>query len=369
MHRRQMLILMTASGVSACADRFHAPLVPQAGAVGIVRPVFVATNRVPEPGGWFTTERSERTSYMRLEVSIPPTHQKGRIHNGYDHPNPETDFTVAARRDLSDRQAFRTALSQAIRNAPPDRREIAVYIHGYNNSFFDGVFRTAQIIHDFDVPATAVHFSWPSATHPLGYTYDRDSVLFARDALEQLLYDLRAAGPRRIILIAHSLGSMLLMETLRQIEIADPGWSKRSLGGVVLISPDLDVELFRMQAKRFGGLPQPFAIITSNRDRALALSARINGAAARLGNLTDPEVLGDFPVTLVDVSEFSARGTNHFTIGTSPALISLINNSATLGVAFQSDRSARSGLLPGTVLTVRNATQMILSPDLLLAKM
>ncbi len=369
MHRRQMLMLMAATGVSACADRFHTPLVARAAGVGTLRPVYVATNRVPEAGGWFTNQRSEAMSYLKLGVSIPPTHQKGKIRNGYDNPDPQTDFTLATRDDIGGRAGFRAALADAVRAAPPDRREIAVYIHGYNNSFFDGVYRTAQIIYDFDVPATAVHFSWPSATHPLGYAYDRDSILVSRDALERLLRDLRAAGSRRIVLIAHSLGSMLVMETLRQIEIADPGWAKRSLGGVVLISPDLDVELFRTQAGRIRALPQPFAIITSNRDRALALSARINGAATRLGNLTDPAKLGDFPVTLVDVSEFSEPGSNHFTIGTSPALISLISNSAMLGATFQTDRSARSGLLPGTVLTVRNATQMILSPDLMLNRM
>lgn len=364
-----MLMLTAAAGVSACSDRFHAPLVPRAAEVGVIRPVFTATNRVPEPGGWFTTRRSDRMSYMELGVSIPPTHRKGRIRNGYDRPNPQTEFTIASRADIDGRAAFRAALARALRAAPPDRREIALYIHGYNNSFFDGVFRTAQIVHDFDVPAVPVHFSWPSATHPLGYTYDRDSVLVSRDALEQLLHDLSAARPKRIIVIAHSLGSMLVMETLRQIEIATPGWTSRTLGGVVLISPDLDVELFRKQAMRFRDLPRPFAIITSKNDKALALSARINGATARLGNLTDADALGDFPVTIVDVSEFSKSGVNHFTFGTSPALISLINNSETIKDAFQSDRSARSGLLPGTVLTVRNATQMILSPDLLLTKM
>lgn len=366
-----MIVLMAATGVAACNDRFHAPILPQAEQIGTIQPVFIATQRKPAPDSeWFTGDRSEQTHYLSLDVSIPPAHKKGAIEYGFANPDPEKTFAIAARRDIAGREAFRATLRQAIRQAPPDRREIVLYIHGYNNSFFDGVFRTAQIMQDFDVPAMAVHYSWPSAAHPLGYTYDRDSVLFSRDGLEQLLYDLRSTGPRRIVVMAHSLGTMLLMETLRQIEIAKPGWSKEALSGVVLISPDLDVEVFRMQAKRISALPQPFAIFTSSRDKALALSARINGAAARLGNLTNPTALGDFPVTIVDVSQFTPNSSNsHFTVGTSPALISLLTNSRTLDVAFQSDRAGRSGLLPGTVLTVRNATQMILSPDLLLQKM
>ncbi|MDK3017843.1 alpha/beta hydrolase [Pseudodonghicola flavimaris] len=367
MDRRQMMLMLGAGGVSACTDRFHAPLQPEAASIGSIREVFVATQRVPDPGGWFTTARSDQTHYLDLGVSIPPDRQRGQIRNGFDRPDPHRDFAIATRRDLADRHAFRRDLARALQQSPADSREIVLYIHGYNNSFFDGVFRTAQMGYDFNLPAVTVHYAWPSATHPLGYTYDRDSVLFSRDGLEQLLYDLKAANPRRILLVAHSLGTMLLMETLRQIEIARPGWSKATLGGVVLISPDLDIEVFRMQAQRFRALPQPFAIFTSNRDKALALSARINGAAARLGNMTDPEELADLPVLLIDVSEFGARGNNHFTVGTSPALISLLNNSALLDSAFQSDRSARSGLLPGTVLTVRNTTQMILSPNLLRA--
>lgn len=368
MNRRQMIVLMAATGVAACNDRYHSPILPQAEEIGTIQPVFVATQREPAPGTeWFSSERSGQTHYLSLDVSIPPGHKKGKIEYGFAHPDPEKSFAIAARHDFAGREAFRAALRRTISQAPPNKREIVLYIHGYNNSFFDGVFRTAQMIQDFDVPAIAVHYSWPSAAHPLGYTYDRDSVLFSRDGLEQLLYDLRSTGPRRIVVVAHSLGTMLLMETLRQIEIARPGWSRQALGGVVLISPDLDVEVFRMQAKRIRALPQPFAIFTSSRDKALALSARINGAATRLGNLTNPTALADFPVTLVDVSQFNSSN-SHFTLGTSPALISLLSNSTTLDVAFQGDRAGRSGLLPGTVLTVRNATQMILSPDLLLEK-
>ena len=30
----------------------------------------------------------------------------------------------------------------------------------------------------------AVHYAWPSAAEPLGYVYDRDSAIFARDGLD-----------------------------------------------------------------------------------------------------------------------------------------------------------------------------------------
>ncbi|WP_175545358.1 alpha/beta hydrolase [Thalassovita taeanensis] len=341
---------------------------PEAAELGTVVRTYVASLRAPTDEGWFGPERSETLSFAAVDVAIPPNHVDGKIRVNHRRADPSREFTVTGRQNYGDDGAFRRAISTALKAQSANERDVFIYVHGYNNSFLDGLFRTAQIKHDFDLPGLAVHYSWPSMANPLAYTYDRDSVLFARDGLEHMLKEVAAAGPRRIVLVGHSLGTMLVMETLRQIEIATPGWSDRVLGGVVLISPDLDVEVFKTQAHRMRHLPQPFAIFVSSRDRALQLSGRINGDGQRLGALTDASVLEELPVMLVDVSEFSAQegGTRHFTVGTSPLLISLLSDSGALSDTFQSDQAGKSGLLPGTVITAKNATQLILSPLLLI---
>ena len=341
---------------------------PEAARIGTVQTVLAATLRTPDPEtGWFDNGRADRLRYLSLDVSVPPTHERGRISNGFASPNPTRDFTIAARRDMDTEQSFEARLQSAMAEKPADERDIILYVHGYNNSFLDGVYRMAQIAHDFELPGVAVHFSWPSAANPLGYTYDRDSVLFARDGLERMLRTVAGKTSGEIVLVGHSLGTMLVMETMRQMDIATPGWSERELGGVILISPDLDVDLFKTQADRLARMPQPFAIFVSSRDRALQLSARINGAGNRLGNLADAEALAEYPVTLVDVSEFTTlANAGHFTLGTSPVLISLLSQSGQLRRTFQRDRAAQAGLLPGTAITVKNATQLILSPHLIL---
>ncbi len=63
----------------------------------------------------------------------------------------------------------------------------------------------------------------------------------------------------------------------------------------------------------------------------------------------------------MDVTDF-ATGSGHFTPGESPALISLLQNAGNLEAAFEGDSAGRTGLLPGTVLTVQDATEIILSP-------
>lgn len=364
---RWLLILSVIVTVSGCADRGFTPLKPQAAAVGTPHPIFVATHRKPDDLGWYSAERASELSYTKLQVVVPPTHVPGQISYGYANPDPRTDFTIATKQDYAKAAPFHADIAATLAALPPKQREVLLYVHGYNNSFFDGVYRAAQMKHDFDLPGVTMHFSWPSAASPLGYTYDRDSVLFARDGLEKVLRDLRAAGAQRIVLVGHSLGTMLVMESLRQIEIRTPGWSDSALAGVVLVSPDLDVDLFKTQADRFAALPEPFAIFVSRRDRALMLSARINGDAERLGSLSDPSRLAEYPVSLIDVSSFAdGDGARHFTLGSSPLLIGLLSQSADLNSAFQRDTAGKSGLLPGTVLTVRNATQLILSPALAL---
>lgn len=353
--------------LSACVDRSVVPVTPETVTVSAQQEVLVANLRAASDNGWFSNDRAKGLSFHSLDVAIPPRRSPGQIRLQVTNtPNPDIHFTVADRRDYEDARGFTSAIRQRLSALPADERDVLIYVHGYNNSFADGVFRTAQMKADFEVPGVALHYSWASAANPLGYAYDRDSVLYSRDGLEQMLRAVAQAKPRRIVLVGHSLGTMLVMEVLRQIDIATPNWSKQHLGGVVLISPDLNVDLFQAQADRIADLPQPFVVFTSSRDRALQLSARINGNTARLGGLSDAEVLADYPVTLIDVSEFaSGIGPDHFTVGTSPLLIKLLGNGEALQSAFDGDRAGRSGLLPGTVITAQQATKVILSPLLL----
>lgn len=69
----------------------------------------------------------------------------------------------------------------------------------------------------------------------------------------------------------------------------------------------------------------------------------------------------DLKVTFLDVVQFST-GTGHFVVGDSPALISLLNRIPGIQGAFEADRRQRVGLLPGLVLTLQSATQVILAP-------
>jgi len=264
------------------------------------------------------------------------------------------------RGDYSDRSAFRLDLRKSIQRT---NGQVTLFVHGYNNSFADPAFRISQLAHDLELPATLTAFSWPSRGNPLGYEYDDDSTMFSRDPLQDMLFDLASANPRELILVAHSMGSFLLMETLRQIELQQPGWTARNVSAVILMSPDLGVDVFRAQASAFADWPQPFVIFVSGRDRVLQLSAVLRGEEVRLGNLVDPEPLGELPVQIIDISAFDDRKSgNHFVVAGSPALLKLLGAAQELNRDFARDRTASVLSLPGTPRVLRNATQVRLAP-------
>lgn len=355
---RPIALLILSIALAACTPRGAMVVVPPDTAEGPISTVFVGTTRGLQGNGVFGGERSEEMRFARYDVAIPPQREVGEIRYAKPRrPNVSTDFVTTDQRIYAADADFRADLRQAL---AANGREAVIFVHGFNNTFTEGLYRIAQLHHDLEIPGVALHYSWPSAAEPLGYVYDRDSIMFAREGLEELIREATAAGATRITLVAHSMGSFLSMEALRDIALRD-GRIMPQLRGVILISPDIDVEVFRMQARDIGTLPQPFVIFGSDRDRVLRLSALITGQRGRLGSLDSVDRLSDLEVTYLDVGAFSS-GSGHFVPGTSPALIKLLGRISDVDQAFGNDAAGRTGLLPGVILTARNATRVILTP-------
>ncbi len=358
----RLLILFVILSLAACGGPPRINMVSQTAPEAGLRQVFVASNRLFEDQN-FSSRRGEMLDYTRFAVSIPPERDVGEITwpTG-DVADPQRHFVVTEAIRYSAPSGFRADIAASLSALPAADREVVVFVHGFNNNFASGLFRVAQMAHDYDAPGLVAHFSWPSAGNPFGYAYDRDSVMTSRDALEAFLQDIADAGAQRILLVAHSVGSHLVMESLRQVRISGNDRLLSRLSGVVLISPDIDVDLFRSQARALDPLPQPFVVFTSQRDRVLQLSAGLTGQSNRLGNISAPDVISEFEITLVDISAFESGVGDwgqHSTVVTSPSLISLFQGLPGLG---ETDREVPIDLFSGTVLTVRNATQILLLP-------
>lgn len=346
--------------LAACAQRGTVTLMPEAARIGTVENIFIGTTRKQEPDGSFDGGRSEEVRFGLYQISVPPDRKPGQItwppKGG--KVDPRTQFVTASEEVYPSDQQFRARLRAELQKTGG---EAVIFVHGYNNNFAEGIYRVAQFSHDLNLPGTVVEYSWPSAAAALGYAYDRDSALFARDGLEKLIHEVAASGAKRILLVGHSMGAGLTMEALRTVALRQDRRTMGLIGGVILISPDIDIDVFREEARSIGTLPQPFVIFGSGRDKVLLLSAALTGQADRLGSLSDLSRVADLKVTYLDVSQFS-QGAGHFVVGDSPAMIALMNRIVDIQGAFEYDRRANIGLLPGLVLTARNATGIILLP-------
>lgn len=348
MRRLRLFLFLSLTTVAACGSRPYTPTMPEALKIGTPKTIFAATIRDPKPAGGFGSGRTDGYHLLELTVSIPPNHKPGHLVFAGEDPDPRNEFTMAGRRTFDTPDEFTERLNQELLSLPQDERDITVFVHGFNSTQSETAFRAAQLTHDIDVPGATVVYSWPSLGSPLGYAYDADSVMFARDGLERLLKSLSRTKARRVVLVAHSMGSVLAMETLRQIEISAPGWADQHLDGVMLLSPDLDLDVFKSQMSRFDPVPQPFLVFVSRKDKILTLSQRLRGthSRSRLGNLESVEDLEDLPINIIDTTAYAdTANSGHLVVGTSPALLAI------LSAAQQAARSFENpGLVFNTVL-------------------
>ena len=306
--------------VAACAPRETAMRgAPDPDAV--IHPVHVATLRPFDATGQaFGMQRADKLKYFRADISFPPTHEVGQIEWPDETPDAATDFVVTQ----TDVLAGQAGLVRDLRRTGTGTQTL-VFIHGYNNTMSDSMYRLAQIRADFDLTMPTVLFSCPSAGDPRGYIYDRDSVLYSRDAFLSVLDALASTPGEKVFLLAHSMGSQLVMEALRQAAIRGDYALLDRISGVVLMSPDIDPELFRQQAQAIGQVPQPFLIFTTRQDRALSVAGWLTGRKERLGLIDGPDKVQGLDVKVIDFTALAdGEGYNHFVPVTAPAAVELL---------------------------------------------
>ena len=273
--------------------------------------VYVATTReqAKRPVDGFTREREEKLSYAAFDISIPPDHKPGEIEWPYSvKAHPEKEFTVVRHLALT-REAFEARIGRSARTE--NEGKAVVFVHGFNVSFQEALFREAQLKADSGIKGVPVLFSWPSQARVLDYVTDKESATFSRDGLTDVLEQLTSlSSVKSVMLFGHSMGGWLSMEAVRQLALTKNRQALRKLN-VVLAAPDIDEDVFAAQVDVIGPLNPPILVLVSTDDRALGASRLIQGNRARAGQLdiTDPEVVEkarEMDVTLLDISSVSS---------------------------------------------------------------
>lgn len=333
-HAPWLAVLVVIPLLGACAS-LQGMLVPVTGTAPGTSQVdmLVATTRLrADAAEMFSGDRGRALVFANVTVSIPPSgaRQVGEVQWPRQLPgDPATDF-VTRKADVIDRPRALAWLHRTMKTVP--KRQVLVFIHGFNNRYEDAVYRFAQIVHDSHAPVVPILFTWPSRGSVLAYGYDRESTAYSRNALETVLKAL-ANDPEvgEISVLAHSMGNSLALETLRQMAIRD-GRVAPKIRNVLLAAPDVDVDLAREAIIDLGPKERrpSFTLFVSQDDRALAFSRRVWGSTARLGAINPEEEpyrtdLARADVTVLDLTKLKAGDPlHHGKFAESPEVVQLI---------------------------------------------
>lgn len=364
--RRRFATLAAAGLVAGCGPRGGITMAEApAGLDGTVAHIVVATSRREVEGQpIFTRARATPPTFATFDVWVPPERAIGSVKFPDEQP-PDfaTDFVTLRARRLSGEAAFIQAVNASLAANPQYGGRVSLFVHGFNTNFAEGLYRQAQIYTDYGKRAAPVQFAWPSAASAKGYIYDRESVLYSRDALEETIAALARTDAREINLIAHSMGSLLLMETLRQM--ARSGYPEvfARINAVLLLSPDIEIDVFRTQAPPVIARGVPVIVVVSTRDRALMLSMVMRTERTpRVGAISSPEELGIDDVTVIDLSNVDAGGgMGHFAVARSPELIGVLRGLRENGVDVL-EESRQRGLFEGGVSLIQQGADMLVAP-------
>ena len=326
--RLVVLSIMTLA-LAACGNtpRGFGDFRPDAERHGKLTETLVGTTRaLAVPELMFSDRRADGLNFGSITVSVPPNHVPGQLERSLSRPDPKQHFAAVRGAYINTEAAFIAAVNRQIADNPSYDGEVMIFIHGYNTSFAEGVFRGTQFHSDWKLPAVPVHFSWPSAANAAGYVYDKESVLYSRDSFARFLEVMGKTKAKSIVVLAHSMGTHLTMETLRQLAISGRRDVLERLSMVALVSPDIDRAVFDTQFEAIAPPPFPIVAVVSRDERALAVSARLQ-RDSRLGTGTDKQALIDKGIAVVDLTDVNdGDGTNHSKFATSATFIQLIQN-------------------------------------------
>jgi esterase/lipase superfamily enzyme len=298
-----LVLFLAGSCLAGCVQLPPAMPAGRVANLAVEPTMWVVTTRKAVNGAradpWFGSERANQMSIARVRLASPVL--AGR-------------FSLAATGlvDWQIEQVERVpslSVGQSFAGSG-DLRDVLLYVHGYNQTFASATLDAARLAHAVNFHGDTLLFSWPSSNKLLDYLRDRESALWSRDAFETALESL-LANPNvgHVHIVAHSMGSMLTIEGLRQIYARHADRAADKMGAIVFASPDLDIGIFTSSVGRMRRLAQRMTIVIAADDRALAVAGKMAGTT-RVGSAEKArlEALG---LTVIDATGLGWGILNH----------------------------------------------------------
>ncbi len=279
----------------------------------------------------------------KFEIAITSTNEIARFQDTpptlfvSDDQLATEHISDASQLQIDAEKQFHEDLTRRLALTP--RKEVFIFVHGFNDTFDYAVLTTAQLWHFLGREGVPLCYTWPAGEGLLkAYEYTLESTDFTVYHFKQILRMI-ASHPevKKINIIAHSRGTAVLTDTLREmyLEVRDQGdehIKAMKFGNVVLAAADLelDVVLQRDATERVSRAVDHAAIYFSDHDKALGLSEWLFGGFMRLGDVDfkmfSPEELEVIRsmnrVQLIKAKVKDLGDFNHAYFHTSPAVSS-----------------------------------------------
>ncbi len=278
---------------------------------------------------WFGDTRADgrlEFHYGVCQVSIPiAEHEVNEVEKpfsifGISLPENPKKHVIVEKPLLSAKDQFFARLEREVARRPETEREVLVFIHGFNNTFDDAASRIAVLAYDMGFNGVPVLYSWSSkgSWSPIGYKHDEVAVAATSTRFTTFLQDVidhtRAAGARRINVVAHSMGNRALVDALQTLARISP--DKPIIDEVVMAAPD--VPAYGFSDTRWASMRGPArhtTLYASSHDRALEASQKFSSFPP-LGLAGTALFLAD-GLDTIDASDvdFDQLGLNHTYFG------------------------------------------------------
>jgi esterase/lipase superfamily enzyme len=216
-------------------------------------------------------------------------------------------------RHFEAKAALQGEVERRLAQAP--KKELMLYVHGFNESFATAAFTAAELCHFLGREQVCAFFTWPASTTGnflISYTTTTESADYAVAHLKKTIRTLASTpGLERLQLLAHSRGTALTLRAVSELVTEAIAAGKEpidlyKIDNLVLFSPDIDVDIAGQQITGFlsdpelmtvwpeGRLPRVLqgrlTIYASPEDRALLVSRILFRSRNRVGQLRPEDI-------------------------------------------------------------------------------
>lgn len=290
-------------------------------------PVFYGTDRAETPNPKrvsYGAERGRKLDLGRALVTVPKDHVEPHIERPWvlkipyfqvtvyeEKEDPKKHFTIQEINKLT-REQFLELVKTRLAASKVFKDHALIFIHGFNTSFDNAVYRTAQIAYDIKFDGAPFLYTWPSGGNVGSYTYDFGSAEQAEPFFKEFLeLVLRQTGAKSLSLIAHSMGNQLLLRVLENVKPTLPPDVK--ISQVILAAPDVDRDKFDNLARFIQGIASGVTLYAASNDYALGWAKRFHGGVPRAGDVptTGPVIISGMDTIDVTAASTDALGLNH----------------------------------------------------------